>query len=84
MNYFLQDENTLEPKETKFLLAPGKWHEFELNGKVIPNSFFSKTYATNYFSKLDKVLEALAKENRYSYETSFQSDRQSLIAIPAV
>lgn len=84
LNYFIQDENTLAFKETKFLLAPGKWHEFELNGKVIPNSFFSKSYAINFFNKLDKVLEALAKENRYSYETQFQTDRQSTpLALPS-
>lgn len=65
INHFLDD------KESVFLLAPGSWHEFEINNNKVPNSFFSKTYTTNYFSKLDKVLEVLAKENRYTYTTSF-------------
>lgn len=69
MNYFLDN------KETVFLMAPGSWHEFEVNGKIVPNSFFSKTYTVNYFSRIDKVLDALAKENRYVYTTSFPADK---------
>lgn len=61
----------LDNKESIFLLVPGNWHKFEMNGTIVPNVFFSKTYTINYFARLDKALEALAKENRYTYVTSF-------------
>ena len=77
VNYFLDN------KETVFPLEPGSWHEFEINNTKVPNSFFSKTYTINYFRRMDIVLDAIAKENRYVYVTSFPADKSSVPAIPA-
>lgn len=72
-NYYLEEGH--KNREVVFLLAPGEWHKWEIGGKVVPRYFFSKVFSIKYFERLDKCLDALAKENKYTYITNFPADK---------